>query len=306
MRVFKTDQINISLLFFALLLAAICTDAQPVATANEAEVPVLKKAGSRGFGCRAEGNLIIADAQKFKEIAADPKCRLLAMMDVDLTKQTLIGFHAGGDCFIEASARVFRNETEKKYTVRVKNIWGGCRAAGTFQGWLLIEKIPPNFRVEFTETRIDGLNRNSEDAGISAFPVTENQKIETRSFDVKDCIQTYPEREFIIRDQKSFLGAIRNDMSREPCLKKLEKIDFEKHTLLGIELHTGYCRVPLFRLIEAVKNDEQKQYVIEIEYIEPVAPCRALDQYDLWLLVPKLPENYTVKFDVKGIPRSDK
>lgn len=131
------------------------------------------------------------------------------------------------------------------------------------------------------------------------------QNLETRRIDLKGCIQTIFSKEFIIKDQDTFLKTIRKDASRDFCLKKLEKIDFSKHTLIGIELNTGYCRTPLGLEAQAVKDETEKQYILKITYIEPQGICRALSQYDLWLLVPKLPENYSVKFDIKGIPRNE-
>ena len=128
------------------------------------------------------------------------------------------------------------------------------------------------------------------------------QELKTRQIELKDCIQTYRQQSFVIKDQASFFREIRNDMSRERCLKDLEKIDFEKHTLVGIELNTGYCGVPLLEPVEVVKAAAVKQYVVKISYYEPQEPCRALSRYDLWLLVPKLPADYTVTFEVKGIP----
>lgn len=126
------------------------------------------------------------------------------------------------------------------------------------------------------------------------------QELKTQPIDLKRCVQTYLDDSLVIKDQASFLKSIRSDASRDWCLKNLEKIDFEKHTLVGIELNTGYCRVPPLLPVRAIKAEADKQYVIKIRYIEPREPCRALSRYDLWLLVPKLPENYTVEFDVKG------
>ncbi|HEY8563279.1 MAG TPA: hypothetical protein VIL74_23075 [Pyrinomonadaceae bacterium] len=128
------------------------------------------------------------------------------------------------------------------------------------------------------------------------------QHLKSQPFDLKGCIQTHFDKSFVIKDQKSFLKAVRDDMSRERCLQNLEKIDFEKHALVGIELNTGYCRVPPLDPIQVVKNESEKQFVVKISYVEPREPCRALSQYDLWLLVPKLPADYTVKFEVKGKP----
>ena len=125
------------------------------------------------------------------------------------------------------------------------------------------------------------------------------QNLETREIELKECIQMFRQQSFIIKDQTTFLKEIRNDMRRDWCLKNLEKIDFDKHTLIGIELNTGYCDVPLLYPTQVSKNEAQKQFLVKIRYLEPNESCRARSQYDLWLLVPKLPENYTVKFDVK-------
>ena len=132
------------------------------------------------------------------------------------------------------------------------------------------------------------------------------QNLETRQIDLKSCIQTFFDKEFIIRDREIFLKTIRNDASRDECLQNLENIDFDKFTLLGIELNTGYCDMPLGLELNAVKDEAKKQYILNISYLAPQGTCRALSQYDLWILVPKLPENYTVNFNVKAISRDGK
>jgi len=137
---------------------------------------------------------------------------------------------------------------------------------------------------------------------ISPVIAANAQDMKIQRIDLKGCIQTYREKSFVIKDEATFHKEIRNDMSRDGCLKNLKKIDFNKHTLVGIELNTGDCDVPLLEPIQVVRTEAEKQYIVKISYLEPAAPCRALSQYDLWLLVPKLPENYTVKFEVKGKP----
>jgi len=127
------------------------------------------------------------------------------------------------------------------------------------------------------------------------------QALETRAFEMKGCIQTIYEKQFVIKDNEAFLKAIRSDASRERCVKDLEKIDFTKHTLLGIEINSGYCRIPVGLEHKALKDETKKQYVVEISWLDPRgSTCRALSQYDLWLLVPKLPEGYEVKFELRA------
>lgn len=307
---FKSGKIKIPLIFIAVLFLAVSINAQiPVKTIEETEIPVLKKIGLGYLQCRVPENVVIAGEQKFKEIITDDDCPSSKILEVDFTKQTLIGFIVRGDCFVRAAAKVFRRDNEKKYTVRIKNIWGGCRAAGSFQGWLVIEKIPSDYTVEFTGTRVDGNDGISEDEEFSYITLPTPQKneiLETRQVELKGCIQTIFNKKFIIKDRETFLKTIRNDASRDFCLKNLEKIDFDKNTLLGIELNTGYCRTPPGLESQAVKDEAEKQYILNISYTGPQGLCRALSQYDLWILVPKLPENYTVKFNVKATARDEK
>ena len=94
---------------------------------------------------------------------------------------------------------------------------------------------------------------------------------------------------------------VSNDMSRERCLAHLKGIDFSKHTLVGIELRTGWCSDPIFTY-RVFKEEAKKRYLLAVRYQPPEVGCRALDQYDLWALVPKLPEQYEVDFEVKAEP----
>ncbi|HEX8735483.1 MAG TPA: hypothetical protein VF721_09185 [Pyrinomonadaceae bacterium] len=297
-------------LLFAVLFLTFCGEfsasAQVPQTNEEREVPVIKKFGSGYFECTQKKNSVI-DEEKFKEILLDKECSSLEKtLKVDFTKHTLITFGVGGDCFVRAAAKVFRNDAAKKYNVRIKQIRGGCRAAGSYQGWLLIEKIPAGYAVEFTVTRADGRDE-SGDAAFWFSPSKRSPKeksaetLETRPIDLKGCIQTIFNTQFVIKDNETYLKTIRNDASREWCLKNLEKIDFSKHTLLGKSINSGYCRRPEGLEYKAVKDAAAKQYLLSISYDDTRGTvCRALSQYDLWLLVPKLPADYEVKFEVKA------
>jgi len=305
---FKSDKIKFLFVFFAVLCPAFYINAQnPVKIVKEIEVPILKSIDWGNVRCRVRKNIVIPDEQKFKEFIAEADCSSAKISEIDFARQTLIVYDVLGDCMVSAVAKVFRNDSEKKYTVRIKKIWGGCRAAGSSQEWLVIEKIPPGYTTEFVETQVDGYDKLLEDEAASqnSRETQNSQILETREVNLRGCIQTIFDKEFIIKDRENFLKAVRNDASRDWCLKNLEKIDFDKYTLLGIELNTGYCRAPLGLTSQTVKNDAEKIYILKISYIEPQGICRALSQYDLWVLVPKLPENYTVKFEVKGKARRE-
>jgi hypothetical protein len=247
----------------------------------------------------------VIDEETFKKIIADKECTSNEPFKVDFTKQTLIGYHVHGDCFVSATARVFRRESEKKYQVRVKKIWGGCRAAGSYQDWLVIEKIPAGYAVEFTETRVDRLDKSNEESVTVSNLKSPPQILDTRAIDLKGCIQTYRQSQYLIKDYETYLKAM-YDTDRQRCLKAVEKIDFNRHTLLGIEINSGYCGYPFGLQYKTFKDVENKQFLVNISYIEPRGTCRAYSQYDLWLLVPKLPDSYEVKFEVMGKPAKNR
>jgi hypothetical protein len=128
------------------------------------------------------------------------------------------------------------------------------------------------------------------------------QVLETKRFEMKNCIPIYGEKSFVIKTEAEFLETVRNDASRKYCLENLEKIDFDKNSLFGINLNTGYCRTPLGLEYRTERNKKEKFYALNITYTDPQgAGCRALSSYDLWVLVPKLPDDYEVKFNVQAV-----
>lgn len=133
-----------------------------------------------------------------------------------------------------------------------------------------------------------------------AFPQgDESPGLETKRLEIADCINfRYPNTQLVIKDDTTLKSLVRDDLSRERCLASLKDIDFNKRTLVGMELNTGWCRVPLLTY-RVTREDEKKRYLLSVGYHPPVEPCRALSRYEFWLLVPKLPEQYEMEFEVK-------
>ena len=126
------------------------------------------------------------------------------------------------------------------------------------------------------------------------------RELKTSQLELEGCINfRYPNKQLAIRDEATMKSLVRNDMSRERCLASLKDIDFSKHTLVGVELRTGWCRDPLFTY-RVFKDEAKKKYLLSVRYQPPVVPCRGLDQHDLWVLVPKLPEQYEFDFEAKA------
>lgn len=268
-------------------------------TNEEIEVPLLNEVHSRNWECVQRENSVVSK-EVFRKILADARCaNLRKTLEVDFEKQTLISFSVRGDCFVSADAKIFRSDAEKKYTVKIRKRDGGCRAAGSYQNWLVIEKIPADYKVGFDEMIVkEYAGWNEKDV----FPfVMSRETLAAKQIDLKGCIQTIFTKQFVIKDEAAYLKTIRNDASRDFCLKNLEKIDFGKRSLVGIDINSGYCGIPAGLKYKVVKDSEKKQYLLDISYDDPkYSVCRAVSQYDLWLLVPKLPEGYEVKFEVKA------
>lgn len=73
------------------------------------------------------------------------------------------------------------------------------------------------------------------------------------------------------------------------------EIDFNTYTLLGARIEGGGCSGPEIDLLEAIIDAEQMKYVYRIHIIWHGSCEMAL--YGLvWVLVPRLPEGYTVEF----------
>lgn len=134
---------------------------------------------------------------------------------------------------------------------------------------------------------------------VSEISAQTGKTLEIKEIEMKGCIQMFFKKQFVITTEEDFLKAVRDDASRDYCLKKVEKIDFKEKTLLGISINSGYCRRPSGLQYETVVDKIQKKVFFNISYIDPQGSvCRALSKYDLWVLIPKLPESYQVEFSI--------
>lgn len=284
---------------FALVFLSTVFSVYSQPQTSETAVQVLRSIGKKNdFYCTTESALMTKESfEKF--ISARQCTELKTMLNVDFEKESLIGFRARSDCHMQAAAKIFRNDAAKKYVVRVEIKYGGCRAAGNHQGWLVVEKLKPDFAVEFTETESDKIYLEWNSNDVTHFIKDSFETLQTKQFEMKGCIQTHSSKEFAIKTQDEYLKAIRPDASRDWCLKNLETIDFEKYSLLGMGITSDYCGVPAGLEYKVLKDSENEQYLFNVSYLKTEQLCRRIGRYDLWLLVPKIEENYSVKFDLK-------
>jgi len=130
--------------------------------------------------------------------------------------------------------------------------------------------------------------------------------LESRQYDAKGCLQMPAWNKDAVRNETEFLKRVRNDASREKCLKDLEKIDFEKNHLFGVNINSGYCRSPLGLKFTATKDVENKAFVVNISYIKPNGVCRALSSYNLWIVLPKPPSDYLARYEITELENKER
>jgi hypothetical protein len=297
------------------------------------EVPVSPAAGyaSRSVTC-LNVDTRVYNEESLKKLLSFGQCsQMFQGAKIDFKKQTLIGWQVGGDCHMMVDTNFYRDDKEKLFTLVIKNIWGGCRAGGWRQGMFTVDKIPSDYKVKFVEYLVeDRAGKDSREANDSnavwtadgqnipsallsepgalatGLPPAKPFSLEIRGIDIYGCISLrFSSHDAVINDNETFQKAVRKDGQEDYCKKNLEKIDFSKNTLLGINLDTGYCREPLGLESKAVRDDEKKQVTLQISYIKPNGLCRALSSYDLWVLVPKIPNGYEVKFEEKAVDRKN-
>jgi hypothetical protein len=118
-------------------------------TAQEVKVPILKDLRDREHWSTRDANGVI-DEKTFKELLTKEENSFLKELEVNFSTQTLIAVTMMGDCHIQVSVNITRDDKAKKYFCYITEIYGGCRAAGFFQNWLVIEKMLPEYTIEFS------------------------------------------------------------------------------------------------------------------------------------------------------------
>ena len=166
---------------------------------------------------------------------------------------------------------------------------------------LVIEKIPPGYSTEFVEKRsVKSEIKNVYKEWKNSDVIHLGSKPDFETIDLKNCVRS---KQFVIRNQNELLNALRSDASRDWCLENLPEIDFTENSLIGIELTTDYCTRPKGLKYEILRDAENKKLFFNISYDDAQGNrCARIGFYDISLLVPKIPGEWEVKFDVKINP----
>jgi hypothetical protein len=130
-------------------------------------------------------------------------------------------------------------------------------------------------------------------AGISPAGADDTKPLEFQRIDLGHCASFWPDRSVII-DEKTYRTLIKENRAGSCNSYKLPAIDFTKYTLLGAHLWGGNCSAGSLFNLSLTKDDAKKVYTFAITRHKN--PCRGLSYYDFWVLVPRLPSDYTVVF----------
>lgn len=105
------------------------------------------------FFCTPSRNAHVSSVE-LARLWSHERCAELEKPQLDFSKESLISYHAGGDCHMRLMIDVLVDHSAKEYLVEIVNIWGRCRAGGGRRGWLVIDKVPNDYFVEFREIQI--------------------------------------------------------------------------------------------------------------------------------------------------------
>src|SRR2546423_3965529 len=142
-----------SIIVFQVLIAVAAAQ-NPVAHLQEAEVPITDVE----LGCRPvwRNPLIIGDDQALQKALDEGStnyCKLERNLKIDFQKYTLILLTDFADCRAMVHARVTKDAANKLYVVTLEEQYGGCRGMTAHSLSFLMEKLPPDYSVHFTEPK---------------------------------------------------------------------------------------------------------------------------------------------------------
>lgn len=121
-----------------------------------------------------------------------------------------------------------------------------------------------------------------------------NNGIIVSSIDFGICFYDFPENEYIMETEVE-LDSLFNLISNQDTECEKPEIDFSKHTLLG-QYASGACEVKFIRDVEKDNRDESYIYTVKVR---ECGLCKSMAYGLNWILVPKLPNDWSVKFEIK-------
>lgn len=111
---------------------------------------------------------------------------------------------------------------------------------------------------------------------------------------VLDCLTPIEEHQVINQAEEYSLLLNEYRDNAQNCLSYISpQVDFNEKTLLGQRIEVTACNVS--SVSEVFADPDQKQYIYQLQ-VNLEGECEILFEKMVWIVVPKLPDNYTVAF----------
>lgn len=114
-----------------------------------------------------------------------------------------------------------------------------------------------------------------------------------------NCINTFDlrDKEFIITSNEIYHSLLQYKSTHPRCENfELPSIDFSQYRLLGKYAQGGGCSIDFVRKV--FRDDSNKKIIYSIKVVEE-GSCEKLGASVNWILIPKVPSDYSVEFQVK-------
>lgn len=137
--------------------------------------------------------------------------------------------------------------------------------------------------LNFTEIQYQDLSKHGSEKSLACVSVTDYEEVREKNF----IINSQSEYEDLLK-YKSFDSQCENFV--------LPSIDFSNKTLLGKYASGGGCKVEFLKKV--YKDEKNKKIIFIIDIVEE-GPCDMLEFNNNWILIPKIPSDYSVDFQAK-------
>lgn len=104
------------------------------------------------------------------------------------------------------------------------------------------------------------------------------------------CWLTGNQKEFVIRDDSAYMQLFSDAHQCTP-----PEIDFTRYTLLGLYADGG-CEASFARKVTRDDSEDSFHYTVKVK---DCGDCESLQVSYNWVLVPRLPDGWTVTFEVR-------
>ena len=249
----------------------------------------------------------VFDQEALQKLFVRRECEdSIKALNLDLSRQTLVGYSVGGDCHMQVKVRTFRSDQDKKYLTVINNIDGGCRAGGWRSGWLVFDKMPAGYTLEVKTVRVDRTYAPEQDSAF-LFPKLPTgippEVLESREVDLRGCLPMTGQSQWVFIKQEFLVAGIdRYPEQKAACTAVFAElnIDFGKYDLAGYNVNTGDCSRPAGIESRVVKDYDELVYRLEVSYAKPSKYCDVVTYHPVWVLVPKPAAGYAFRIEAKA------